>query len=185
MPLIDIRARAIAGKGKFRTSGRIKVQYRNAVGKIRNALVLGEGTGIGAPTTLAAAAIGAGGTFAAGTYFWKVTATNSAGESIGSNEASAVLILNGSANLTWTLPTGATGIKVYRGTASNTQNILVATLGAVSATTDANVGGAGAVPGTDTTGIGVRLAISSEDGRIVNNVPLATTTKTNNAYYLR
>ena len=104
------------------------------------------------PTNLAAAAVGSGGTFAAGTYFWEVTATTALGETTVSNEASATLVLNGSANLTWTLPAGpVTHIKVYRGTASGAENTLVTTLGpAVTAFTDTNVGGAGTPPTVNT-----------------------------------
>lgn len=109
-------------------------------------------TQILAPTALAAAAVGSGGTFAAGTYFWEVTATTALGETTVSNEASATLVLNGSANLTWTLPAGpVTHIKVYRGTVSGAENVLVTTLGpAVTAFTDTNVGGAGAPPTANT-----------------------------------
>lgn len=97
------------------------------------------------PSGLAAAAVGSGGTFAAATYFWKITGVNAAGETTGSNEATAVIALNGSANLTWSaLPAGTTGVKVYRGTVTNTENVLVATLGAVVAYTDTGTAGSAA-----------------------------------------
>ena len=102
-----------------------------------------------APSGAAAAAVGSGGTFAAGTYFWKITALYPGGESGPSSEVSATLVLNGSANLTWSaLPAGATGAKVYRGTASNGENVLVTTLGVVTSYTDTGTAGsAAAVPG--------------------------------------
>lgn len=104
------------------------------------------------PTGLTATAVGAGGTFAAGTYFWEVTATTALGETTVSNEASATLVLNGSANLAWTLPQGViTHIKVYRATVAGVENVLVTTLGPTATTfTDTNVGAAGTPPTTNT-----------------------------------
>lgn len=97
------------------------------------------------PSGLAAVAVAGGGTFAAGTYFWVVTFTNDRGETTASNEASAVIALNGSANLTWNNPPeGTTGVKVYRGTATGAENALIATLGAVAAFTDTGTAGTAA-----------------------------------------
>ena len=42
-----------------------------------------------------------GGTFTAGTYYWKVTAIDSKGESLGSNEVTATLAANGTQVLNW------------------------------------------------------------------------------------
>ena len=105
-----------------------------------------------APSGLGAAANVGGGTFAAATYFWKVTGLTSAGETTGSNEASVAVALNGTATLTWSaLPAGTTGVKVYRGTASNAENVLVATLGAVVTYTDTGTAGsAGSPPAAST-----------------------------------
>jgi hypothetical protein len=105
-----------------------------------------------APFNLTATPVVGGGTFAAGTYFYEVTATTALGETTVSNEASAVVGLNGSVNLAWSLPNNViTGIKVYRGTGSGTENTLVTTLGATATTfTDTNVGAGGAPPGTNT-----------------------------------
>jgi hypothetical protein len=93
-----------------------------------------------------------GGTFAAATYFWKITGTNSNGETTASNEATVAIALNGTASLTWAaLPAGTTGVRVYRGTVTNTENVLVAVLGAVVAYTDTGTSiGAGAPPTVNT-----------------------------------
>lgn len=100
-----------------------------------------------APSGLGVTAVGSGGTFAAATYFWKITGTNAFGETTASNEATVAIALNGSANLSWSaLPSGTTGVKVYRGTATNAENVLVATLGAVTAYTDTGGAGTGASP---------------------------------------
>ncbi len=102
---------------------------------------------LAAPSGLAAAANVGGGTFAAATYFWKVTGTNAAGETTGSNEATVAVAASGTATLTWSaLPAGTTGVKVYRGTVTNTENVLVATLGAVVTYTDTGTAGAAASP---------------------------------------
>lgn len=110
------------------------------------------------PASLAAAAVGTGGTFAAATYFWKITAINSEGETTGSNEATATIVLNGSANLTWAAVTGATGYKIYRATSTGAENgatQFVAQVGAVTAYTDTGTAlTAGGVPATNTADTG-------------------------------
>ena len=112
-----------------------------------------------AAATLAAPVIttgvaAAGGTFAAGSYFWKLTAINAAGETIGSNEVTAALTLNQQQPINWTAIAGATGYKLYRGTLTGTENVLVATLGAVVTYTDTGTAGTAAtVPVTNTSGV--------------------------------
>ena len=68
----------------------------------------------GEPTLNAPTVLATGGTFAPGTYFYVVAAVNAAGETIASNERTAVVGLNGRVSLTWTAVTGATGYRVYR-----------------------------------------------------------------------
>lgn len=111
---------------------------------------------------LAAAAVGSGGTFAAGTYYWVITAVDAYGETTASNETNATLILNGSANLTWNaLPAGTTNVKVYRGTGPGAENVLVTTLGPVTAYTDTGTAGTGATPPTKNTAqIGDQVLLS-------------------------
>lgn len=110
---------------------------------------------IAAPTGLTAAAVGTGGTFAAATYFWKITAINANGETLASNEASVAVVLNGSATLNWTAVSGATGYRVYRATTTNGQSTspaFVAAVGAATTYTDTGTAvSAGAVPATNTT----------------------------------
>lgn len=119
------------------------------------------------PTGLTAAAVAGGGTFAAGTYFWKITATNANGETLASNEASVAIALNGRATLNWTAVPGATGYRVYRATATNGQSVspaFVAAVGAVTTYTDTGTAtSAGAVPASNTTaGTAPSLALSLE-----------------------
>ena len=101
---------------------------------------------LAAPSGLAVGAVGSGGTFAAATYFWKITFTSANGETTGSNEATVAIVLNGSASLTWTAPpANTTSVKVYRGTVTNTENVLVATLaGNAAAYTDTGTAGTAA-----------------------------------------
>jgi hypothetical protein len=99
------------------------------------------------PSTLAATPNVGGGSFAAAAYFWKITGLNARGETTVSNEATCSVALNGTASLTWAaLPAGTTAVKVYRGTVTNTENALVATLGAVVAYTDTGTAGTAATP---------------------------------------
>lgn len=81
-----------------------------------------------APVQAASATATTGGTLAAGTYRAKITAINSRGETIASNEISQVT--TGSASTitwNWAAVTGATGYKVYvTNGAINTETFLVA-----------------------------------------------------------
>jgi len=71
---------------------------------------------IAAPVLSAPSTAGSGGTLAAGTYKYEATYTNSAGETVASNEISQTT--SGSAStVTFTIgaaPSGATGVKIYR-----------------------------------------------------------------------
>lgn len=88
-----------------------------------------------------------GGTLAAGTYYWKVSATSSGGTGIGSNEVTATTTgATSSQVLNWTAVTGATGYNVYRGTAAGAENILVASVGAVTTYTDTGLAGTAGAP---------------------------------------
>lgn len=145
--------------------------------------------GLPALSGLAAAAVGSGGTFAAATYFWKVTGTNAAGETTGSNEATVAIVLNGSCNLTWNaLPAGTAGVKVYRGTSSNGENALITTLGAVTSYTDTGSAGSAATPpaagtaftGTDSVVTGslrdsAGPAVTADPGGFTTAAPVAGT----------
>lgn len=102
-----------------------------------------------------------GGTFAAATYFWKVTATTTVGETSGSNEVTHAVAANGTQQLNWSIIGGANGYKVYRGTASGSENVLVATISGGSTVTYLDTGIAGTsatVPSTNTSGGGTFAA---------------------------
>lgn len=104
------------------------------------------------PFGLAATPVVGGGTFAAATYYWVVTAETALGETTVSNEASAAIALNGSADLAWSLPSGTiTAVKVYRGTAAGSEDHLITTLGAVTSYTDTGTAGTAQSPPTANT----------------------------------
>lgn len=114
-------------------------------------------TALAAPLNLVTTARTTGGTFAAGTYFYKVTATNTAGETTGSVEASAVVVLNGSVVLNWDVVPGASGYKVYRSATTGTENVSPALVGTVTSATTPTytdtgaAASAGAVPAANNT----------------------------------
>ena len=113
----------------------------------------GNTVGIGAPViTLGTASTG--GTFTAGAYFWKLTATNGGGETVGSNEVTATLTANQQQPINWTAITGATGYALYRGPAAGKENVLVAIItgGTTVTYTDSGAAGTNAtVPTVDRT----------------------------------
>lgn len=119
----------------------------------KNRTIPVAGGALAAPT-LSAGASQAGGTFAAGTYYWKVTAVTGYGETTGSNEISATLTLNQQKVLNWTAVAGAERYKLYRGTSAGNQNVLVATIaGSLLTYTDTGTAGTAAtVPTSSTAG---------------------------------
>ena len=99
--------------------------------------------GIGAPVITLGSAV-AGGTFAAGTYFWKLSAVNGTGETLASNELTATLTANQKQPINWTAVTGATGgYRLYRGTVAGQENVLVASIAGQTTATYTDLGGAG------------------------------------------
>lgn len=97
-------------------------------------------------------------TFAAtGTYYYKVVATDSAGNATSaSNEESAnVAATTTSVSLSWGAVAGAAGYKVYRGTAAGAENKLLTTIGSGATVSYKDTGTAGTtatVPSINETG---------------------------------
>lgn len=141
----------------------IKLDLAEFLNSVTQSLIYGTANVV---STAAVAAIGTpvltlgttsttGGTLAAGTYYWKLTAINaSGGETVGSNEVTATTTGSTSSQpLSWVAITGATGYKLYRGTVAGAENVLVTTLGTVTSYTDTgSPGTAGTVPSTGSTG---------------------------------
>ena len=59
-----------------------------------------------------------GGTFAVGTYYYRISALNAVGETVTGPEASVAVGANGRVTVTWAAVTGATGYRIYRGSAA-------------------------------------------------------------------
>lgn len=140
----------------------IKLDLAEFLNSVTQSLIYGTANVV---STAAVAAIGTpvltlgttsttGGTLPAGATFWKLTAINAAGETVGSNEVTATLTGSTSSQpLSWPAITGSTGFKLYRGTVAGAENTLVATLGLVTSYTDIGAAGtAGTVPVTGSTG---------------------------------
>lgn len=65
-----------------------------------------------------------GGTLTANTYFWVVSAVNSAGVTLASNEVTATTTGSTSSQaLSWTAVSGAASYNIYRGTSSGGENV--------------------------------------------------------------
>lgn len=114
----------------------------------RHVKVITPGVLLAAPTNVVATPSGTGGTLAAGTYYYKVTALDAYGQTLPSAEASAVTTgATSSVALTWTAVTGAVSYRIYRGTATNAQNTYF-TSTAANFTDVGAAGTAGTVPTT-------------------------------------
>jgi hypothetical protein len=101
---------------------------------------------VGAPSTSTS-----GGSLAAATYFYVVTAVDASGETTISNEVSiATTGSTSSVTLTWPVVAGATGYRVYRGTSAGTEGTRYTA--ASSPFTDTGAAGtAASPPGANTT----------------------------------
>lgn len=97
---------------------------------------------IAPPTNFVVTASTTGGTLAANTYYYKITATNALGETIAATENKAATTGSTSSEiLTWTRVYGATGYKIYRSTATGTQTLLT-TISSAATTTWTDTGAA-------------------------------------------
>ena len=101
-----------------------------------------------AAPTIGTATAGAGGALPVGTYYYKVTALGYTGETTASAEVSAASAsTNNTITVTWTAVTGATGYKIYRGTASGAEVYLTTVDGQATASyADAGAATLGTVP---------------------------------------
>lgn len=101
-----------------------------------------------------------GGTLAAKKYYYVVTALNANGESIGSNELNITTSgATSSVTVSWGAVSGATGYKVYRGTASNGENTYYSVGNVTSYVDTGSAGTSGSVItiGSNNSSLGVSL----------------------------
>lgn len=110
-------------------------------------------TALATPVAPVPAALGSGGTFAAGAYSVVATYRNGVGETVASPVASVTLVLNGAIALpTVTLPSGATAVAYYVSDAPGSPDLRFVVANAGAAVTVANPPAAGAAnpPATST-----------------------------------
>lgn len=120
-----------------------------------------------APTSPTKSTATTGGTLAAATYYYKVTAINATGESAPTAEFSqATTGSTSTITIGWTASAGATGYKIYRSTASGAE-VFLTSVGAVVTYTDTG----SATPGTTTPPVGGAFnhATSLYNGTVSNN----------------
>ena len=118
-------------------------------------------SGLAAPINAAFSTATTGGTLAAGTYWYRISVTNAAGETVASNQTSQVTTGSTSTvTVNWGVITGATGAKVYGRTTGAellmaTWNGSVWSVGSGTATSWTDTGSvtpSGALPSSNTTG---------------------------------
>jgi len=111
-----------AGRGRVMAS---KLFSPTGVSRYYLSLIKALDLTLGLPNNLTLATAG-GGSLAAATYFYKVSAIDGAtGETQGSVEASIITGANGKNTLTWNVVPNATGYNVYRSTSTGTETLLV------------------------------------------------------------
>lgn len=102
---------------------------------------------IPAPTLTLGTTSSTGGTFAAGTYYWKITGRSASGETLPSNEVTATLTGSTSSQpLSWPAGPGAASYNIYRGTSPGNENVLVANVTTLSYTDTGSAGTSSALP---------------------------------------
>lgn len=102
-----------------------------------------------------------GGTLPANTYYYVITALNANGETIASNEKAQTTTGSTSSNtLSWGAVAGATGYRIYRGTAVGAENVYYQ-VGAVTTYLDTNAASTGGAPPTSN---GAYVSVSQQVG---------------------
>lgn len=116
---------------------------------------------LAAPTQNAPSTATTGGTLAAATYYYKVSALNAAGETLPSGEQSQVTTGSTSTvTVNWAAVPGATSYRVYRGTAAGAENVyFTAGAGATSFVDTGAAGTAGTPAAANTTGSGLGVSV--------------------------
>jgi hypothetical protein len=111
----------------------------------------------GSPTSLTINPLSTGGSFAAGEYFWEVTALLANGdETLPSNEVGTTFVgTTSSAVLAWNAPGGggATGYKIYRGTSATNLSYLIDQIDSGTTLTYTDTGTAGTPDDAPSVGI--------------------------------
>lgn len=124
-----------------------------------------------APVLTLGTTSGTGGNLAAGTYFWKCSALNSAGETLASNEVTATTTgTTSSQPLTCTSPAGTVSYNWYRGTTAGGENVKYNTT--TPSFTDTGAAGTTQSPvttQTTATAVTVYLSVIKTGGEVGDN----------------
>jgi len=174
--LIDRISVSVASLGTGFTAG---VGYVDAV--MARAFTVTDYGGVTAPTMTSAVASETGGTLAAASYYYKVTAIGPWGESAASAESSAATIAGstGSVVVTYGNVAGATTHRVYRGVATGAQTVYYEDT--VSTFTDTGAAATAGVPLADGTIGGLTLTTNngkrrtSMDPTLVSGIRVSST----------
>lgn len=178
MPNKDRRSMALLAAGKMKTAGRIVVRYRDTKGHNLDAVCMGAGVIGSAPLALTPSTSTSGGTLAASTYFYRVSAIVNFTETAVAGEVSQVTTgATSTVTLNWTAVAGATAYKVY-GRATGAELFMATVLTNTFVDTGA-LTPAGALPaGT----LGLKLKVG-RNSMVIDNVPVAATKFDTNAYF--
>lgn len=132
-----------------RTSGRVTVTMRDAKGKTKNGVVLAVAPRPGTPV-LSLAPSASGGTLAAGTYGYRVSAVSAVGQGLACSTVTATTTgTTSSIVLTWPAVPNATSYRVYGRTAGS--ELLMGSPSSPTFTDDASATPSGALPTLATT----------------------------------
>lgn len=120
--------------------------------------------GILPPVQAALSTANSGGTLANGTYYYVVTALNANGETTASNEQNITTTGSGASKntVTWAAVTGATGYRVYRGTAAGQENVYYAPGNVLTYVDTGAASNVGAPPTTNSALITTSQQVGSE-----------------------
>jgi hypothetical protein len=131
-------------------------------------------TQVSAPGTVTPTGSTTGGTLAAATYYYKVTALNAVGETTGSSEANVTTTgSTSSVALAWAAVAGASSYRIYRGTSASGENVYYTS--SVNSFTDTNATStSGSVPGSNTTQVSAPGTITPAVSAVGGFLPAGT-----------
>ncbi len=126
-----------------------------------------------APVQAPATTSTTGGTLAAATYYYKVTALNGLGETIGSNEQSVTTTGTTSSNtISWAAVPGATSYRIYRGTTAGGESTYYTAAASATSFLDTGAAGTGgSVPSTNTANVNHVAAWPNTVGSYLVDMP--------------
>jgi len=142
------RGTAAGSESVFYTPGNVTSFTDTGAAGTNGTVPVSNTTTLSAPTANTPTTATTGGTLAAATYYYKVTAINAVGETLPSAEVSiATTGSTSTTTVTWSSVTGATGYKIYRGTAAGAESVYY-TVGAVTTFTDTGATSTAGTPPT-------------------------------------